>query len=342
MNSVLRRLRRAFNHYLAETEMALGRNRLWSYPSELCIDVSNKCNLRCPYCPTGRGEQGGRGRGSISVDLFRNILDDLAPYAYQLELFNWGEPFFNRELPTLIRDASVRGLRTVISSNLSFPLSDDQVRAVVDSGLSHLAAAVDGVDQQSYEVYRRGGSFDLVMQNLRAFVRAKRELGVSNPYITWQYLVFAHNEGRVEEARRLSAELGLDNFFAMGGLYDDPSWAPKGEYNFNYLKVGEKRCSFLWKKAVFHFDGGLASCCMGFNKHDDFDDFRPGQFRRMWNNEKFVAARRIWTAPLSPLPDGHFCVSCDKVKLFRGLPLTSKMRRPADAEDVPRAVAAAR
>jgi len=71
---------------------------------------------------------------------------------------------------------------------------------------------------------------------------------------------------------------------------------------------------------------------MGFNKHDDFDSFRPGAFRRMWNNEKFVAARRIWTDRRSPLPAGHFCVDCDKVKLYRGLPLASKMRQRGDAE----------
>jgi hypothetical protein len=327
-----RSLRRTLNYYLAKAEMMVGRNRLWSYPSELCIDVSNKCNLQCPHCPTGRGEQGGRGRGNITYDLFHGILDELAPYAYSLELFNWGEPFFNRDLPRLICDASSRGLRTIISSNLSFPLAEEQVRAIVSSGLSHLAAAVDGADQRSYEIYRRRGNFDLVMQNLRSFVRVKRELGVAHPFITWQYLVFAHNEGHIDEARKLSAELGLDNFSVLGGLYDDPSWAPKGDYTFNYLKVGENRCSFLWKKAVFHWDGGMASCCMGFNKHDDFDSFQPGQFRGMWNNDKFVAARRIWTAPRSPLPEGHFCVGCDKVKLYRGLPMTSTMKPTRELE----------
>jgi pyruvate-formate lyase-activating enzyme len=327
-----RNLRRALNYYLAKAEMKLGRNRLLSYPYELCIDVSSKCNLHCPYCPTGRGEQGGRGRGNISVDLFKGILDEIGPYVYQLELFNWGEPFFHRALPELIAYAMEKGVeRTIISSNLSFPLREDDIRSVVRAGLTHLAAAVDGADQQIYEQYRRGGNFNLVMRNLRAFVAAKRALGSATPHICWQYLVFAHNEGQIEQARRLADEIGLDAFAVHGGLYDDPVWAPQGDYDVNYLQVRANRCTWLWNKAVFHWDGGFASCCMGFNKHDDFDRFRPGQFRRMWNNEKFIAARRIWTAPRSVLPQGHFCTECEKVRLYRGLPLRSKMKQATEA-----------
>jgi len=332
-----RNLRRFVNYCLVHAEMKLGRNRLWSYPYELCVDVTNKCNLHCPYCPTGRGEH-GRGRGSISYDLFAAILDELGPYAYRLELFNWGEPFFNRDLPRLIAHASRQRVATIISSNLSFPMTPDYVRSVITAGLTHLTAAVDGADQSSYEVYRRGGNFDLVMQNLRMFVEAKRALGMHTPHICWQYLVFAHNEGQIEEARRLTTELGLDAFSLMGGLYDDPSWAPRGNYDFNYLQIHPNRCTFLWNKAVFHWDGGFASCCMGFEQHDDFDSFRPGQFRRMWNNDKFIAARRIWTDKSSPLPQGHFCVGCEKVKLYRGLSLKSPMQPSFAAID--RAVAA--
>jgi pyruvate-formate lyase-activating enzyme len=316
-------LRRLLNYCLVQAEMKLGRNRLWSHPYQLTIDVTNKCNLHCPYCPTGRGEQGGRGRGTISYELFTAILDELGPYAYDLELFNWGEPFFNRELPKLLAYASGKRVRTVVSTNLSFPMTEDYIGSVVTAGLSGLTAAIDGVDQASYERYRRGGDFDLAIRNLQTFVRVKRELASATPDICWQYLVFAHNEAFVERARALAAEIGTDFFTAVAGLHDDPAWTPKETYNLDYLRVHPNRCTFLWEKAVFHWDGGFASCCMGFHKHDDFDTFRPGDFRRLWNNEKFVAARRIWTERDSALPDGHFCVGCDKVHLYRGLPLRS-------------------
>lgn len=317
--------RRLLNFALNHFEMKIGRTRLLSRPYKLCIDVSNKCNLTCPFCPTGRREH-GRGKGNISYETFASILDELAPYALTLELFNWGEAFFNPELPRLIDYAHRKRLVTMISSNLSFTLKEDYIRSVIRGGLTYLTASVDGADQKSYEVYRRGGKFDLVMQNLRTFVRLKREMKSEFPRICWQYLIFAHNEDRVDEARRLAHDIGLDSFSAAGGLYDDPSWAPQGDYSFDYLAMHPNRCSWLWQKAVFHWDGGMASCCMGFYKHDDFAEWQPGTFGRLWNNDKFIAARRIWTEPESSLPQGHFCTECDKVRLYRGLPLHSKMK----------------
>jgi hypothetical protein len=311
--------RRLLNFALVRIERKLGRTRLLSRPYQLCIDVSNKCNLTCPFCPTGRREV-GRGRGNIGYDTFTQIVDELAPYAFTLELFNWGEAFFNPELPRLIEYAHHKRMVTLLSSSLSFRLSDDSIRAIIRGGLTHLGASVDGADQQSYEVYRRGGKFDLVMENLRRFVRIKRELGSDFPRISWNYLIFAHNEDRVEDARRRAQDLGLDGFAASGGLYEDPSWAPKGDYQYGYLDIHPNRCTWLWGKAVFHWDGGVASCCMGFYKHDDFADWKPGSFSRMWNNEKFIAARRIWTDPASPLPADHFCTGCEKVRLYRSLP----------------------
>ena len=314
--------RRLFNALLNRAEMRLGRTRLLSRPYKLTIDVSNKCNLRCPFCPTGRRED-GRAMGNISIEAFTSMIDELAPYAFSLDLFDWGEPFFNPDLPHLIGYAHRKGLVTTISSNLSFKLGDDRIAAIIRSGLTYMTASVDGADQQSYEIYRRGGKFDLVVENLRAFVRLKRELGSETPHITWQYLVFAPNEDRVEDARELAREIGLDAFRPLAGTYDDKSWEPKGDYSMNYLHVHQNRCVWLWNSAVFHWDGGWASCCMGFEKHDDFAEWKPGAFRELWNNEKFIAARRIWTEKESPLPAGHYCTSCDKVRLYRGLPQLS-------------------
>lgn len=321
--------RRLLNYWHVQHEMKAGRTTLRSRPYELCIDTTNKCNLGCPYCPTGR-KQPGRGKGSMPFDVFASIVDELAPYAFTLELYNWGEPFFTPDLPRLIAHAYRRRLATLISSNLSFSLSDDYIRSIVESGLTYLTAAIDGVDQESYEIYRRGGRFDRVVENLRRIVRLKRELNRDLPSVCWQYLIFAHNEDRVDEARRLAAEIGVDKFIASAGLYDDPSWAPKGDYGMPYLEMHQNRCTWLWTRAVFHWDGGMASCCMGYDKQDDFADWAPGDFGRLWNNEKFVAARRIWTEPQSALPAGHYCTECDKVRFYRGLPLRSRMK-PAPA-----------
>jgi hypothetical protein len=259
----------------------------------------------------------------MPFETFREMIDELGSTVMLLELFNWGEPFFNPELPRLIEYASRRRIQTLLSSNLSFRLSDEQIRATIESGLTSLTGSIDGAAQESYEFYRRGGKFELAVANLRRFAEIRRELGREQPSLCWQFLVFKHNEGEIDAARRLAEEAGVDHFAVLGGLCEDPAWRPAGDYSFDYLRMHQNRCAWLWTKAVFHWDGGMASCCQGYHKHDDFDQWRPGRFAAMWNNEKFVRARRIWTEPASPLPEGHYCVDCTKVKLYRGLPVAT-------------------
>ena len=69
--------RRLFNLWLLAWEMARGRTKLRSLPVKLVLEATNVCNLGCPACFTGAGEN-GRVRSAISVDSCRRIVDELA------------------------------------------------------------------------------------------------------------------------------------------------------------------------------------------------------------------------------------------------------------------------
>jgi MoaA/NifB/PqqE/SkfB family radical SAM enzyme len=318
------------NAVLNKLEMRLGRTHLISRPYKLCIEVNSRCNLRCPLCPTGLREE-GRPLGDISYDVFESIVAELGDYAFSLDLFNWGEALFHADLPRLLRCASRKRLATTIASNLSFRLKDDAIRSIISSGLTYLTGSIDGADQASYEVYRRGGRFELAVESLERFVRLKRELRSELPHVRWQYLVFPHNEDGVEEARRRAREIGVDSFIALEGVHDDADWKSRDPHSADYLKLHRNRCVWLWNTAVFHIDGALASCEMGYDPSQDFAQWKSGTFGQMWNNEKFTAARRIWTEPRSSLPGSHFCTGCARVQFYRGLPQDGRgrvFRRP--------------
>jgi len=65
-----------------------------SFPSIAVIDPTNYCNLHCPLCPTGQGRQSSQGY--LSFELYEKVLNQLAPYLFEVWLYNWGEPFLNK------------------------------------------------------------------------------------------------------------------------------------------------------------------------------------------------------------------------------------------------------
>jgi len=186
------------------------------YPILGSIDAANLCNLRCPMCMVGNREL-DHPRGRMSLDVFRTIMREVGPALIHLELYRYGEPLLNPELPEMIRVAAREYLcRTRVSTNLAMPLADDAIRHLLDSGLDTLVVAADGPDQETYARYRRGGSIEVVLENLRRIVAARAAKANSrSPRIVWQYLVFAHNEDRVAQTRRLARRIGVDRFIAI-------------------------------------------------------------------------------------------------------------------------------
>jgi sulfatase maturation enzyme AslB (radical SAM superfamily) len=93
-----------------------------------------------------------------------------------------------------------------------------ELAKVLTNGQQHYADfSIDGLADTNH-IYRKNTDFDKIIRNASAFIKAG---GNAN----WVMLVFKHNQHQVEEARKLSQELGFTNFtkkvsrrFGMFGL----------------------------------------------------------------------------------------------------------------------------
>ncbi|HJQ83767.1 MAG TPA: radical SAM protein [Candidatus Binatia bacterium] len=292
--------RKLLNLWLARWEEHRGRTRLRSRPWKLTVEASNLCNLQCPACFTGVDEL-GRPRGSLPVDLYRKLLDELGPYLFELEFYNWGEPLLHKQLESMIAEATGRGISTTVSTNFSLPFDAARAERLVASGLAVLGVSIDGARQETYEQYRVRGKLARVLDNCRLVADAKRRLGSTTPRMVWEFHVFEHNEGDVAEASRLARELGMEIAVSKGWTVGK-EWNPASEYRFFWYPVPPARCSFLWHQAVVNNDGGVAPCCGTFYQEDDMGRLAVGTaelgtaatFAEIWNGERFRTARALF------------------------------------------------
>jgi MoaA/NifB/PqqE/SkfB family radical SAM enzyme len=90
--------KKAYNLFLAKVQWKIFKNsKVITFPASLTICPGNVCNLNCVLCPTGQND-GGREKGLLSLELFKKIMDECGPYLWEVDLYNWGEPFLNRKL----------------------------------------------------------------------------------------------------------------------------------------------------------------------------------------------------------------------------------------------------
>jgi MoaA/NifB/PqqE/SkfB family radical SAM enzyme len=228
--------RSAFENFLrAKYEMFSEKVHVSTQPYYLCLDPADKCQLRCPTCPTGienesRYSKAGSptvyraDRKTLSVELCDSLLDELGDKLFMVMFYNYGEPLLNPNLHKFIRNANDRDIATELHSNLSLPLSDQRIDELLSAGLGTLAASVDGFSQEAYEIHRVGGRVELVHENLERLARARDRLGLDTEII-YNYLVFSHNEHEIESARRFANDIGIC-FSTRDALIQDPSWLP--------------------------------------------------------------------------------------------------------------------
>jgi MoaA/NifB/PqqE/SkfB family radical SAM enzyme len=314
--------RRLWNLALVEAEFRLRRTTVRGRPYVLVVDPTNVCNLRCPLCPTGLMQRGRRA-GMIEWDTFTRVIDEAAPWALKVNLFNWGEPLLHQHLFDMIRYARSKNLGTSMSSNMSIPLADERLDDLVKSGLEYLCLSIDGATQQTYATYRKRGNLEQVLGNVRRLVERRRALGSRTPVLEWQFIPMRHNEHEVEAARKLAAQIGVDVFrcIPVGLPFDSPNtealaqqWFPvsarEGGVEMSSNEQSPTSCYFLYRYLVVNPDGRASPCCVVSGEKNDFGDVVAEGLGGLWNNGLFRSARSLYRSG-APVEHATVCERCD-------------------------------
>lgn len=194
-----------------------------SIPNSYQVDPCNVCNLQCRYCHTG-AKSSRLTHGVMSLENYGKILNKIAPHAKDIDLFNNGEPFLNKNIIAIIGMTAAKNIRTTIHSNLNVGTFDEyEANHIVKSGLSVLSTSIDGAGQETYEMYRIGGEIVKAIDNLRQLRAAKLRLKSKTPSLVWSYLIHHYNEHEIDKARELANDIGVRIVFSpmiVGGNTD--------------------------------------------------------------------------------------------------------------------------
>jgi MoaA/NifB/PqqE/SkfB family radical SAM enzyme len=150
---------------------------------------------------------------------------------------------------------------------------------------------IDGL-ADTHSIYRINTSYEKVIENAKAFIagggRAK-----------WQFIVFKHNQHQLEDCRKLSQELGFEEFYVLGSnrfqTEDSVQETQKGTVLEPSNVVEHATQSQLWNKSqietieclsdkvkwiMVDWNGNVFPCCYTMNWNRD-----PGDDSIYWQTE---------------------------------------------------------
>ena len=296
-----------------------GTPSMMGMPISIAFEPTTSCNLRCPECPSGL-RSFTRSTGMLQGDLFKDVIDQLAPYLNYLTFYFQGEPFLHPQFLDMVKYASRKGIYTATSTNAHF-LSEEKAKATVKSSLDRLIISIDGTTQDTYQSYRVGGSLEKVIAGTKNILYWKKKLNSKTPHVVFQFLVVAPNEHQIPEVYRLAREVGVDQVaLKTAQIYNyqnGSSLIPRQDRYSRYrlaedgtyaIKNGmDNHCWKMWHSCVITWDGKVVPCCFDKDAMHSLGDLSKNSFSEIWNGDAYNQFRSTLLRSRSEI---EMCKNC--------------------------------
>jgi radical SAM protein with 4Fe4S-binding SPASM domain len=287
-------------------------------PISYSIEPTNHCNLKCPECPSGLGTL-TRPLGLLNLEDFKNWIDQIKDTGFYVQLFFQGEPYINKHLPEMIKYAQKNNIYVSISTN-GHLVNEKNIDYVLENAPDKLIYSVDGLDEESYQKYRVGGTFKQAETGLRLLVKRKIELKKKNPFVEFQFIVMKQNEHQIDDVTKYCGDVGVDEivFKTMQiSTYENAlKFLPNNsKYRRYIVKDGQfsiknklkDHCFALWRTSVITWDGKVVPCCFDKDAGHTLGILNGTMFSEIWTSDAYQKFR---SSVLANRKQNSICTNC--------------------------------
>lgn len=198
-----------------------------------CIETHSECNLSCGLCAIGNNELFERGRGIMSLELFKKIIDKVAiesPHAL-VSPYHHCEPLLHPNMPEMVKTIKEHGLTCEIATNLH---SIKRLKDLLDAEPDIITISVSGFYQDTYQKSHVNGDIERVKNNMTELKLLLAD-AKHKPFISVNYHMYKDNIGDdFDKMQEFSNNLGFEF---------NPSWARSINLEMTLKYLREKQLS---------------------------------------------------------------------------------------------------
>lgn len=298
-------------------------------PNKVRLEACTICQLRCKCCYM-RNDINTVGFGYLKYADFKKFVDNNS-FVKDIELSNSGEIFLNKDLVKIIKYAYVKGVNLTAWNGVNFnDVTDELLEALVIYQFKSLTISLDGTCQETYTKYRVGGDFNKVIENIKRLNQYKEKHNSVYPVLSWQFIVFGHNEKEIPIARKMAKKYKFNEIYFK--LNWDENFSPiqddefvKKETGLRYVSRSEylceeqksytrNMCMELWKNPVINWDGKLLGCCNMYKNDFGINVFKVGLGKAL-SSKKYKEAQKM-LANYGPETDNP-CLYCERYQVLK-------------------------
>lgn len=216
-------------------ENTFGRSNLSKY--KFHIELTNHCNAVCPFCPRYVNQTSvvrpSIELSQISIDQFKDWFPKsiLQRTGHFMFCGTHGDPAMAKDFLEICKYIRQTSKDIIITGNSNGGIRNKDFwheLGIILGDKSTFTFSIDGLESTNH-LYRRNVQWKKVFENLTAYSKTGAKTN-------WDFLVFAHNEEQIEEAKLLAASLNVQIFFKSPIGFETPDLkhlVSKGVYDRN-------------------------------------------------------------------------------------------------------------
>lgn len=240
--------------------------------TSLQIEVTNKCNLSCTYCPTNNFMK--RKKGNIDYNFFKEIINKHSNVKFAL-LFNWGEPFLHPKIINMIKYIKDKKIKCFITTN-SLLLTKKRMIELLRTDIDRITISLDGTKEThektrgQYEKTKRNIS---ELKNLRDKIKSQTKIDLNmviNKKTEKKYKEFKKEWEEIVDKIQIQTEIKFDK------------------------KIKRKtRCKEPWRgNSIILWDGRVVPCCVDYEGEMNLGDSKKRSLKKIFNSKEAKKLRK--------------------------------------------------
>ena len=285
---------KVINGFLNELSFHNKISRSIGKPTIFTIETTNKCNLACRMCPRQFMK---RKVGTMSMKLFRKIIDEARNYQDSILLHGFGEPLLDEHIIERINYSGDNGLKATISTNGVF-LDKKNARKILESKLSGIILSMDATTEKTYSKIRAKGDFKKVKANFHQFMQMKnKEFPKSKLRITIQIIKMDESIHQIEDfkkewMRKKPSKILIKSFSTFGGQHEQITELAEMKHRYQPKKIRARPpCYYLWKSFVVQWSGEVVPCCRDYDSKIVLGDVNKQTLLEIWQGREMTKLR---------------------------------------------------
>ena len=147
-----------------------------SRPSQIYVNVNQRCNLQCKYCDNWKST----GEGELPKEVWLNALEDLLSWARRPKVnISGGEPFMRKDIYEILDLCVQKGALTGVVSN-GYYFTEKLAPRVAGLGLTNINISMDSLEPKVFDYIRvngRDGHTGRVVESIQRIAHEIRRQG---------------------------------------------------------------------------------------------------------------------------------------------------------------------